>query len=423
MVGQVHTDDSEMGIGNVFLTEVRARYITFTVPFDFERACFITPAPRPLPTWMAVSFPFTLNVWILLVGSVLGLTVLVPVFGAGLMVRDYQELHSLSASFLLILAQFSNQSTRRPARTPMQVLVGFIMMCGFVVSVFYSSNLTAFMMVRAVEQPYTSIRQIVQSELQVGGYSDFWLAIFQGSANQDVRSLSQKFFRFDNVTKFLQSIISRQGVLLENTKHLEYLQKTFLTNRVGESSVRLMLEECINPFGVGVMLKRNSPLKSSADTMIQRMREAGLVDKFFKEVLQEARGPATQLSSNTDEATSPPPPDDHHYHHHHHHHQMTEAALPPPTPDDRRLLHHHHQMTEGYITTTTPDRRLHQHHLHHHQLTEATSPPPDDRRLLHHHHHHQMTEAALPPPTPDDRRLLHHHHQMTEGYITTTTTR
>lgn len=66
--GQVSNDEAEIGIGNVFLTEERARFITFSSPYDFERACFLTPAPRPLPSWMAVSFPFTLPVWILLTG-------------------------------------------------------------------------------------------------------------------------------------------------------------------------------------------------------------------------------------------------------------------------------------------------------------------------------------------------------------------
>ncbi|XP_069961398.1 glutamate receptor-like [Cherax quadricarinatus] len=291
MVGQVHRDEAEMGVGNVFLTEERARFITFSAPFDFERACFITPAPRPLPAWMALSFPFTTHVWILLLGCVLGLTVLVPVMGLGLEAPDHQELHSPSSAFLVILAFFCNQSARHPTRTPMQVLLGMVMVSGFVVTIYYCSNLTAFLMVRTLEQPFTSITQIVKSELQVGGYSDFWSGIFQGSANPDVRALSRYFLHFHNVTKFLQEVLSRKGVLLENLQHLEYLKKTYLTNSVGQPSVRLMLEECINPFGVGIMLKRNSPLKPSVDQVILRLREGGLVERFFREVLQEKRGP------------------------------------------------------------------------------------------------------------------------------------
>lgn len=60
-------------------------------------------------------------------------------------------------------------------------------------------------------------------------------------------------------------VASRQVVLLENTQHLTYLQESYLTNRIGESPVRLMLEECINPFGIGALLRRNSPLKDHVD--------------------------------------------------------------------------------------------------------------------------------------------------------------
>ncbi|XP_071532884.1 ionotropic receptor 21a-like [Panulirus ornatus] len=287
MVGLVSNDEAEMGIGNVFLTEERARFITFTTPYDFERACFLTPAPRPLPSWMAVSFPFTLHVWILMTASLVLLTVAVRLMSELVVARSPQEIHSTSSAFLIILGQFCNQARPQPTRPPMQVVVGFIMMCGFVVTVFYSSNLTAFMTVKELEQPYTSIRQIVQSGLQVGGYSDFWRAIFRGSANQHVRRLTNKFYRFSDVKQFLRRVFYRKGVLLENMQHLEYLQQTYLTNRAGQSSVRLMLEECINPFGVGVMLKRNSPLKSAIDTTIQRLREGGLVERFFQEVLKK----------------------------------------------------------------------------------------------------------------------------------------
>ncbi|XP_069184098.1 ionotropic receptor 21a [Procambarus clarkii] len=305
MVGQVHKDEAEMGIGNVFLTEVRARYVTFSVPFDFERACFLTPAPRLLPAWMAVSFPFTLHVWMLLMGCVLGLTVLVPVLGWCLPARDPRELQSVSSAFLVILGHFSNQSPRPPKHIPMQMLLGAVMVSGFVVTIFYCSNLTAYMMVRVVEQPITTIRQIVQRKLAVGGYSDFWVDIFKGSANQDVHSLIWNFLLFDNVTNFLKQVISGRGVLLENTQHLQYLRETHLTNSVDQASVRLMLEECINPFSVGVMLKRNSPLKSSIDKVIQGLRESGLVNRYFLEVLQEDHDRISSLARSSPD-TAPP---------------------------------------------------------------------------------------------------------------------
>ncbi|XP_042855535.1 ionotropic receptor 21a-like [Penaeus japonicus] len=287
MVGRISNDEAEMGVGNVFVTEVRAQYITFSIPYDYERACFLTPSPKEMPRWMALTFPFTLYVWLLLIMTVASLVVFVPLFGKVMMLEECaDDLHTFSGTFLYITALFCNQATILPSRTPMQVMAAFLIISGFLTTVFYSSNLKAFMMVKVVEQPYTSIRQIVESDYDVGGFSDFWRAIFSESSNENVQKLGQKFFSFfPDITPHLSRVASRQVVLLENTQHLTYLQESYLTNRIGESPVRLMLEECINPFGIGALLRRNSPLKAYVDMAILRMREAGLVDKYFEEVL------------------------------------------------------------------------------------------------------------------------------------------
>ncbi|XP_063605957.1 ionotropic receptor 21a-like [Penaeus indicus] len=297
--GRINNDEAEMGVGNVFVTEVRARYITFSIPYDYERACFLTPSPRELPRWMALTFPFTLYVWLLLIVTVASLVVFVPLFGKVMLLEEFAgDLHTLSGTFLYITALFCNQATILPSRTPMQVMAAFLIMSGFLTTVFYSSNLKAFMMVKVVEQPYTSIQQIVESDYDVGGFSDFWRAIFDESSNENVKKLGQKFFSFfPDIYPHLARVASRKVVLLENTQHLTYLQESYLTNRIGESPVRLMLEECINPFGIGALLRRNSPLKHNVDMAILRMREAGLVDKYFEEVLLKGHGEGHNIDS------------------------------------------------------------------------------------------------------------------------------
>ncbi|XP_063844335.1 uncharacterized protein LOC135089648 isoform X4 [Scylla paramamosain] len=224
-----------------------------------------------------------------LIVSVVVTTMLVTVLGVGQVKQDKQLKGSPSIAFLFVLASLCNQSRPLPSRPSMQVMATGLILCGFVVSVFFSSNLTAFMTVVALRPPYTSIGQIIQSRLEVGGYSDFWVPLFRGSANPQVQRLGDNFYLFDNVFEFLKRVIEGRGVLVENTQHLQYLQQTFLIDHVGRSSVRIMFEECINPFGVGAMLTRDTPYKLSFDEIIQRLREGGLVNRFFWEVVREQR--------------------------------------------------------------------------------------------------------------------------------------
>ncbi|XP_050721175.1 glutamate receptor ionotropic, kainate glr-3-like [Eriocheir sinensis] len=302
MVGQVSRGLAEVGVGNVFIAEPRAQHVAFTVPYDFERACFLTPAPSPFPSWMAVTFPFTLHVWLLVLGSAMVMTVMVTALGAAQLRRDRQRWDSLSTAFLFVVATLCNQSRPLPTRPSIQVMWAGLVLGGFVVTVFFASNLTAFLTVTSLHPPFTSIKEITRSGLEVGGYSDFWVPLFRSSANPVIQHLGDNFYRFDDVTEFLKRVIEGRGVLVENTHHLKYLQETFLTDRLGRSSVRLMLEECMNPFGVGAILTKNSPLKSSFDVVIQRLREGGFVDRYFQEEVREQREKASSSLAFAEEA-------------------------------------------------------------------------------------------------------------------------
>ncbi|XP_076052620.1 uncharacterized protein LOC143032036 [Oratosquilla oratoria] len=265
IVGRISRGDAELGVGNLFVTASRSRHITYSQPYDFERACFLTPAPRPMAPWMALTFPFTPLVWAIAVACLGVLSVLVPLFGRALLKKDRQVLHSPSGAFLLPLAAFTNQSFLLPRRPPMQVLVSVIILCGFVVTIFFSCNLTAFLTVTAVEKPLTRISQIVESDLLVGGFSNFWLEIFSGSSDDNVRSLAKKYFTFfPDIMPHLERVASREVVLIENSQHLEYLRTTFYMDSRGRSPLRLM-EECSHPHGIGALLTKYSPLKPAVD--------------------------------------------------------------------------------------------------------------------------------------------------------------
>ncbi|KAK7074040.1 hypothetical protein SK128_012805 [Halocaridina rubra] len=59
LVGQVAAGDGDIGVANVFITFTRSLFTSFSYPYTYDRACFITPAPRPLPRWISLILPFT----------------------------------------------------------------------------------------------------------------------------------------------------------------------------------------------------------------------------------------------------------------------------------------------------------------------------------------------------------------------------
>ncbi|KAK7067902.1 hypothetical protein SK128_020004 [Halocaridina rubra] len=69
MKGQVQRGIGDIGVADLFITYTRAQYVAFTVPYTFSSACLLTPAPKELPRWMSIFYPFSLPVWIITIES------------------------------------------------------------------------------------------------------------------------------------------------------------------------------------------------------------------------------------------------------------------------------------------------------------------------------------------------------------------
>ena len=82
-----------------------------------------------------------------------------------------------------------------------------------------------------------------------------------------VESMHVNFNSINSSFLFHRKVINKEAVIVENSHHLTYIKKTYFTDSQGESPVRVMFDECINPFGIGALLPKNSPLKPAVDSV------------------------------------------------------------------------------------------------------------------------------------------------------------
>ncbi|KAK7067901.1 hypothetical protein SK128_020003 [Halocaridina rubra] len=215
---------------------------------------------------------------------VVGLGFAVPMFAAKLLSPDVKELYDFSGAFLVAVAFFCNTGANLPRTTPMQVLIGFCILAGFTTTVYYSCNLTAFMMVKAIQRPFTSFAQIAKSNLTISGFGIGWKYMMMSSQEKNIRNLANRYYTAPDTTGNIRNVVRGETAQISSSLHNEYLISVYYTNRLGESPIRIMYEECLNPFSVGAIAQKNSPLLPAINEVILRLQEGGVINKFHEDM-------------------------------------------------------------------------------------------------------------------------------------------
>ncbi|XP_050732859.1 uncharacterized protein LOC127006695 [Eriocheir sinensis] len=194
VVGQVGSGDGELGVANIFLDILRTRYATFTYPYTYEIACFITPAPQELPPWISLGSPFSVEVWAALVATLLGASLLGPLLARILdLPKDMPMFYSWGRWFAYTVGTFTCQSQKVPLTDRLRLASISLQLMGFVAAISFSGNLTAFLTTRNVEAAVRSLSQLDGSGLAVVGFSNYWLNFFLASQNTHLLSLARKY--------------------------------------------------------------------------------------------------------------------------------------------------------------------------------------------------------------------------------------
>ncbi|KAK8396830.1 hypothetical protein O3P69_005062 [Scylla paramamosain] len=334
--GQVGSGDGDVGVGNIFLDILRSRFATFSYPYTYEIACFITPAPKELPPWISLGSPFLREVWVVLVVTFLGAGVL-SLFIARVLdfPKDLRMFYSLSRWLVYTVGIVTCRSQQMPQTNRLRVASLCLQFMGFVVAISFSGNLTAFLTTRVsetltealteamtegvheggyedsegrkivdidagaegekmmtealkevnVEPALRSLRQLDESGLTIVGFSNYWYLFFLASQNTHLLSFAGKYRDVaDTLPVFREVAEQRTAALVENRNHLQYILTQFYTTKRGETPLRIQ-EECLATFGVSAALSRHSPLAPYINEAIHYMQAGGLTDKFFEEVL------------------------------------------------------------------------------------------------------------------------------------------
>lgn len=287
LVGKIFNELADIGACNMFLEIHRWKQVDYSVPYNFERGCFVAPSPKPVLNWKSPMMPFTRNTWTF-VGMALAVGgILLYLVVALSVIPESLEFQSVSYDYLYILGALTMHSfSSVPYQHPVRIYVGFMWLFGFIIATAYSANLVAFLSVTQMSAPIDTLDQLLKSGLRLGGHA-FWKTQFAASIDPTVR----KFIDILETDVDLHSLFDKvdAGIfaLIENKQYLE-LQAGARYTYGSHTTIRIV-PECLLLYSIGVAFQKNSPLKFHFDSVILRLFESGVVQKWQEEVVMYFR--------------------------------------------------------------------------------------------------------------------------------------
>ncbi|KAK3876185.1 hypothetical protein Pcinc_019006 [Petrolisthes cinctipes] len=228
LLGELHRDETDIGLANLYITINRLGALDYSAPFSDDGSCFMARVEPPLPRWQALAFPFHPWTWLaILVGLILSGPILFLLAAASSRCGDETKyLAGLSASWHYSFGiHFREPQWSLPRMDNTRVFVLFLWLYTMILTIAYSTNLTAFLLVQKSPASIQTIDEVYDSGIQVAGI----------------------------------------GAALNGAK-----------------------EECFMPFNIGMGLQRHSPLKRKFDEVIGWIQQSGILKIDVRRALRLA---------------------------------------------------------------------------------------------------------------------------------------
>ncbi|XP_068202897.1 ionotropic receptor 21a-like [Palaemon carinicauda] len=307
MIGFVNRGEADIGVGTLFISIMREDYIDYTDPFTSELSCALLQAEKPLPSWQAIAFPFQGNTWLSLMG---GLILAGPIFyllvtSSSKLGTEFQYQDSLSYCWYYVFGMHLNEPQhQRQYMTSTQIYIGFLWLYCMLVTIAYSTNLTAFLTVKKIPRGIESIAELPNSGMHVIGVDDYYQKILKSSPDPNLRALADTYEIQYDANELYNDVQSGQAIFIQNRGFMEYTLMLKFT-RQGKPSVRIM-KECFISHPVALGVQEHSPLKKRFNQILGRLVNGGLITKFFTDTLRLVKSTQVKGSQDDGDASNSP---------------------------------------------------------------------------------------------------------------------
>ncbi|XP_042219287.1 glutamate receptor ionotropic, kainate 2-like [Homarus americanus] len=289
ILGDVHRGRKHLAVNYLTVTDQRAQDFDYSVSYYNEGFGLALKVPPPLPRWRSLLYPYTSEAWAALVGVVL-------VVGFTFYLLNLSRSRfSLSKSLMMVMRGMVGQSVQRvPTWWVVRIFLGLWWFSAWVLDISYTSNLIAVLTVPTYPSRIHTIEQLANSGLRLCmlDYGEFVPEALATSSDVILARLGPKLdlvpimssLEYNGEEACVERVLAGTHV---HTETFSYEQILYIEMGVGEEVY--FLKEQLYVGSLAFFFRKNTPWKYKFDAGMRRLVEAGLVHKWYSDIMDEFR--------------------------------------------------------------------------------------------------------------------------------------
>ncbi|XP_071521428.1 glutamate receptor ionotropic, NMDA 3B-like [Panulirus ornatus] len=280
MLGDLVYNGKHIVINLFIVNHERWRDFDITDPYYTEGFGFLSRQPLPAPRWRSLTYPFAGVLWLTIIMSsgVVSLVFSVLVSGFG-REGDFDVFQHITVVCAGVVRQ--PVSVDGLARVWQRVWLGLWWLACLILTAAYTCNLIAFLTVPVYTARPETVSQIATSDLRVAmmDYGNFLPEALKQSSDPDLLTMGHKMDLIPYIDDYfagISAVMNRTHALTETFSYLSNVQIQYNVTH----DTYLMKEQVYSGY-VSWFLPKNTPYTHKISTLLTRLREGGIVDKFY----------------------------------------------------------------------------------------------------------------------------------------------
>ena len=283
LLGMLVRKEVDVATGELYISSIRAPFISYTVVYNIGYETFLVPAQRPYAKWTALFYSFTWPTWMATIASAIVVIIMLRLVATYSSQTPQSSRNNVFADFqfccLYVIGNLSNMQVQ-PQNIISNANRMFIIWWLFgtlILTTGYRSGLISYMTFPFTPPSIDTLQQLVDSPLTKVVFGGFLKSILLNSTNELEKKIGQDLIINYNLTGMFVSLDSGTSAVQSNLNNLLYMAATMYPTTTTGPKVHL-IKDTIMPARVAFGLQKNSQLKPYFDKGIQRLIESGLID-------------------------------------------------------------------------------------------------------------------------------------------------
>ncbi|XP_064086074.1 glutamate receptor ionotropic, kainate glr-3-like [Macrobrachium nipponense] len=256
---------------------------------EADTLVIVSRKPQLLPQYLVIIRPFTLEVWVYLIISIM-------LWGVALWLLERTRSNmtgdkSMSLDWSIFYSwavMLDDTPYNAPRYTSGQMLLGWFLVASLVISTVYRSALVAFLSVQSKTKPIDSFQDLVSRSSWRWGVHDFVMSgqvlLFFLNTNDSAVKYVYKYTETPTITEGLKKTLMGGYSLVGVRKFLQSAIALDFTDDFGQTPLYISREKYNIVTDFGWSLRKGAPYHPLFAYTINRLVDAGLINHWMEEV-------------------------------------------------------------------------------------------------------------------------------------------